>query len=382
MREGASFRGQPVLLLAGLMAGWIALRMALWAPPFELPHASPASRFFRAVDDVRRVVAGAPREQVSAAIAGSARPATLPWAPAFELRRAPWSTTPNAALGRGPVSVLPVTRPLEPPRVAVAQTLLFLAGMSAMEVPSAIMAYLRPPAASPGVPQAAPLVTGLASAARPSSRWSADGWLLLRQDNTTPLTAAEPSYGRSQVGAVIRYRLADGGVRPQAYLRASAAVAGPREQEAAVGLSARPLRGVPIRVAAEARLTETPRGTQVRPAIFAVTEVSQMRLPVGVRGEAYVQAGYVGGDFATAFVDGQARLERQVARVGESELTGGAGVWGAAQKGAARLDVGPTAGLSFRLGEARGRVAADYRVRVAGDAQPASGPALTVSAGF
>ena len=129
-------------------------------------------------------------------------------------------------------------------------------------------------------------------------------------------------------------------------------------------------------------MTETPRGTEVRPAIFAVTEVPQMRLPLSVRGEAYVQAGYVGGDFATAFVDGQARLERQVARFGDSELTGGAGVWGGAQKGAARLDVGPTAGLSFRLGEARGHVAADYRFRVAGDAQPASGPALTVSAGF
>ena len=49
---------------------------------------------------------------------------------------------------------------------------------------------------------------------------------------------------------------------------------------------------------------------------------------------------------------------------------------------AARLDVGPSAMVSFRLGEAQSRVAVDYRLRVAGDAAPASGPALTFSAGF
>jgi len=102
----------------------------------------------------------------------------------------------------------------------------------------------------------------------------------------------------------------------------------------------------------------------------------------GVRGEAYVQAGYVGGRFATAFVDGQARAERRVARLGEAEITAGTGAWGGAQKGAGRLDIGPTAAVSFRLGEARGRVAADYRFRVAGEAEPKSGPALTLSAGF
>jgi hypothetical protein len=67
---------------------------------------------------------------------------------------------------------------------------------------------------------------------------------------------------------------------------------------------------------------------------------------------------------------------------GEAEVSAGAGVWGGAQKGAARLDIGPTAAASFRLGESRGRVAADYRFRVAGEAEPRSGPALTLSAGF
>ena len=91
---------------------------------------------------------------------------------------------------------------------------------------------------------------------------------------------------------------------------------------------------------------------------------------------------YVGGSFATAFVDGQGRVERPLGRFGEAEVSAGAGAWGGAQKGAARLDIGPTAAVTFRLGEARGRLAADYRFRLAGNAEPRSGPALTVSAGF
>jgi len=219
------------------------------------------------------------------------------------------------------------------------------------------------------------------------SRWSADGWLLLRRDSTTPLLSGRPSYGRSQVGAVIRYSLAAASpLRPQAYLRASAALAGAREYELAAGVSARPLAGLPLRFALETRIGETDLGTRLRPAAFAVTEFPPLRLPLGMRGEAYAQAGYVGGGYATAFVDGQARVERPLVRRGEIEVSAGAGAWGGAQSDAARLDVGPTAVVSFRLGPksfgARGRVAADYRFRVAGDAGPSSGPALTLSAGF
>jgi hypothetical protein len=137
-----------------------------------------------------------------------------------------------------------------------------------------------------------------------------------------------------------------------------------------------------VRVAGEARVTATAQGTEVRPAAFAVTELPPARLPLGAVGEAYLQAGWVGGRFATAFIDGHVRIDRPLARVGDAEVSAGAAAWGGAQKGAARLDVGPSARVSFRLGDGRGRVAADYRFRVAGDAQPASGPALTLSAGF
>ena len=275
-------------------------------------------------------------------------------------------------------------------RMAVGHNLLLAAGLSQMELPSALAAYLQGGMPSrPGVPAAAPLLASLPqhAPAYTGSRWSADAWLMVRQDTTTPVASGRPSYGRSQAGAVVRYRLLPSNPHaPQAYARASSALAGPLEKDVVAGLSVRPVPRVPLRVALEARLSETAQGTELRPAAIAVTEFPQVSLPRGLRAEAYVQGGYVGGRFATAFVDGQGRVERTVARFGETEISVGAGAWGGAQKGAARLDIGPTAAVSFRLGPksngARGRVAADYRFRVAGDAEPRSGPALTLSAGF
>jgi hypothetical protein len=140
---------------------------------------------------------------------------------------------------------------------------------------------------------------------------------------------------------------------------------------------------VPLILAAEARVTETAMGREVRPAAFAVTQIPSVGLPLALRGEAYLQAGYVAGDFATGFVDGQARIDRRLAQLGdEQEIRLGMAAWGGAQKGAARLDVGPSASVAFKLGDATSRIAVDYRMRVAGDAAPASGPAVTFSAGF
>jgi hypothetical protein len=120
----------------------------------------------------------------------------------------------------------------------------------------------------------------------------------------------------------------------------------------------------------------------VRPAIFAYSEFPPLELPLGVRGEVYVQGGYVGGRFATPFVDGQVRVDRELGHRGAAELRAGGGAWSGAQKGAKRLDVGPGATIAVELGGAPVRMSADWRFRVAGDANPSSGPALTVSTGF
>ena len=116
---------------------------------------------------------------------------------------------------------------------------------------------------------------------------------------------------------------------------------------------------------------------------MAVSELMPQKLPLGLVGEAYAQAGYVGGTGATAFVDGQLRVDRAVARTGRAELRLGVGAWGGAQKDASRLDLGPAANLGVSVSDAVfARVMVDWRFRVAGNAVPESGPALTLSAGF
>jgi len=388
VNRGAAFRGQPLLLLAALLLGWMALRVALWGPPFDPSGA--ALRVEAAAGNVTRaairagVPAGSGLPEAGLHVDGPAAvPAVLePVLPAL-LDPIASPGLEEAHVPRAEPVVAPP--PGVAPRAAIGHNLLFLAGLSQMEVPPVLLAYLQDAAQpQPGIPAAAPaLAAAMPRPAAMDSRWSADGWVMLRKDTTSPILTGRPSYGRSQAGAIVRYRLAsESALRPQAYVRVSTALSGAREGEVAAGVSARPLGGVPLRLAVEARIDETALGTRLRPAVYAVTELSPLALPLGVRAEAYGQAGYVGGEFATAFADGQARAERSVGRAGDTEFSAGAGVWGGAQKGAARLDIGPTAAVSFRLGDARGRVAADYRFRVAGVTEPSSGPALTLSAGF
>lgn len=219
----------------------------------------------------------------------------------------------------------------------------------------------------------------------PSRRWSADGWVLLRRGGgSAALAAIGSSYGASQAGAVLRYRLAPADPRrPALYLRGSAALNGTREQELAFGFSARPVPALPISAMAEMRATRTASGTRARPAAALVTELPVMALPFRLAAEAYAQAGYVGGRDATAFADGQVRVERKLLGKGWAGLSIGGGAWAGVQEGASRVDVGPTASMRFRLtGRAGARLSADWRFRVAGTAAPGSGPALSLSAGF
>jgi hypothetical protein len=218
-----------------------------------------------------------------------------------------------------------------------------------------------------------------------SPRWTADGWILLRRESVGSVlgNGLAPGYGASQTGAVLRYRLAPlSRHQPMLHLRASVAINPPRERELGFGASIRPLGRVPLRAAVELRAAQSGGQTRLRPAAFVVTDLTPQDLPRGFRVEAYAQSGYVGGANASAFVDGQLRIDRQLARIGPAELRGGGGAWGGAQIGAGRLDVGPGLSLGMRVGDASARLSADWRFRVAGTARPGSGPAVTLSAGF
>ena len=240
----------------------------------------------------------------------------------------------------------------------------------------------------------APDVRGLppaAQAQRPHRpRWSADGWVLARGGQNAPaLASGAAAYGGSQAGAVLRYALKPGSpLRPQLYVRATAALAGTvREPEGAVGLMLRPLRRLPLAVMGEVRVQTGGGPARVRPVITAVTELPPVSLPLGSEGEVYAQAGWAGGHGPTAFFDMAAVVEHRLFRpTPGTDLRLGGGLWSGGQRGAARLDIGPRLELRGALGKPGGqigvRLAVDWRFRVAGRAEPGSGPAITLSAGF
>lgn len=267
-----------------------------------------------------------------------------------------------------------------PVGTAAGHHMLWMAALANMPLPAGLAA--RRDAA----PLPVPFYPADRTQHRADKRWSADGWLLLRQGGAAALAngIAAPTYGASQMGAVVRYRLAPRSAhRPQAYLRVAAAIGGGPDKEVAVGISARPLPSLPVRAAVELRASDQPTGQHVRPAAMVVTEIMPIDLPHGTRAEFYGQAGYVGGRSATGFADGQARIDTHVADLGQAELRAGAGAWAGARKGAARVDLGPTATLGVPIGtRGSARLGLDWRMRVAGNAEPGSGPALTLSAGF
>ncbi len=367
MPAGAGFRGQPLLLCGALLCGWGMLRGVFWTSPFatiaDLPHLLAAEASPVVADEPH-----APRPARDNEGRAGAHAAPRPGHFALAV----------AAAGSNPERVPPA--PQEDPVVLslTGASLFLTAGLAEMELPAALAARLQA--------SARPFPAGTADRSRPEreGRFSADSWLLLREGGEGAGAPYRASYGRSQAGAVIRYHLGHRqGHALQLHVRAGAALSGAREREVAAGASARPAPDVPVRVTGELRAAQAGSGdTRWRPAVFAHTEIPPVELPLASRAEFYVQTGYVGGEFATPFVDGQIRLDRVVLRSGSVAVSGGAGAWGGAQKGAERLDIGPSAMLSFPLGSANARVEAGYRIRVAGAAAPASGPALVLSAGF
>ena len=390
-------RGQPLLALALLMTSWIGARAALWSDPAVTPIAVQHNQNKPALGNKSAAPAAHGQVQsgdgpVGASPSSALRPAGLE-VPRYDAPL-PYAAVPDAAVPQlrepqpapqPPASssepAMPAEMPLSP-RIAAGHQQLWLSAMESEP--------LKEGSAIAVAPARAPLLKRTAVANLP--RWSGDGWLLLRSGGNSfnapgsglpGVFVPLGYYGGSQAGAVLRYRLSTTSpYRPALYLRASSGIDYPRGEELALGLSLRPVPRLPVSLLLEGRVTRTVSGTIVRPAAAIVSEFPPARLPLGVRGELYVQAGYVGGRDGTAFVDGQARVERSLVQTGGFQLRAGGGAWGGAQRGASRVDVGPTATLSVPIGPAGARLSADYRFKVIGNAAPGSGPVLTLSAGF
>ena len=117
-------------------------------------------------------------------------------------------------------------------------------------------------------------------------------------------------------------------------------------------------------------------------AAIAYGGVYEVPVAAGFNLDAYAQAGIVGVRRKALFIDGAARLERAVAEGPGWRLGIGAGAWGGAQPGVARLDAGPQVVARIAANKNTIRIGGEWRFRIAGNASPASGPALTMGFDF
>ena len=365
-------RGAPLAMMGLVLSAWIGGRAMLWESPFPSP-ASLIPAGFTAI---------AAADPDSSPAAGAVPTATGSAAPSHRAARAR-SDGSFALLASG------LTVGMDPD-YAFAHQYLWRTAFRSPVGGSRMAAVFMTAEGDDAPPFFASPPAQAAATGQKAGRWSVDAWGFWRQgSDAAPISQGRvPIYGASQIGAVLQYRIDPENARdPRLYARAYRALVRRGESELALGASARPLPRVPVRLFGELRVTEGAFRTEARPAAFAVTELPAQALPLGTRLEAYAQAGWVGGEDATLFADGQASLTREVDQVAQAtgdamHLSLGAGAWGGAQEGAHRVDLGPTIRLDVTLGEVPARLSLDWRERVEGDAAPGSGAAVTLSTRF
>jgi hypothetical protein len=217
-------------------------------------------------------------------------------------------------------------------------------------------------------------------------RWSGEVFSLLR-DPGTPGTvgpAALPVLGGGQSGASIGYKFNPLARRPISLTaRLNSATGGgngadPASTQAAVGLRWQMVPAMSINIERLIAIGADARNDW------------QLRVAGGGNGQSgrwrwtgYGEAGVITGGDAFAGAQGFGGL--RVLRLKGSDIVAGAGAWGSYQTGtpdASALDLGPSIATSLPLGRWSLAMSADYRFRVAGNALPGSGPALTIATQF
>jgi hypothetical protein len=336
---------RPLRAAGAVLGGWIALRTALlWsggaapiaAEAADVPLASPPARE-AALDPSPPPAQQSPPEH---------RPTVQP----------PPRSTPVS-------QPAPVAFKVDGIASIASGTALFPA--IAPELPG------RPPRAAPAAPPNLPALPLPPS----RDRFQLSGWALVRGATSAGGLAPGGTLGGSQAGARVWYEPGPPGLALTA--RVSSPLATRGGSEASLGIGYR--KGA-VGVILEERFS-LDAGVAARPSVTVFGGVSDVRLPGKLRLDGYAQAGIVGLKNRIGFIDGALRVERTVAGK-TARLSIGAGAWGGAQPGLARLDIGPQ--LVARLPVLTGtvRIAADYRVRVAGRADPGSGPTLSLGMDF
>lgn len=217
------------------------------------------------------------------------------------------------------------------------------------------------------------VVAGYVTPPRPPRRaLSGSGWLLV---NGAGGAVGVPSLGGSQTGMRLLFQ---GSTAPLALTaRISRALGSAHDSEVSAGYALR-AKGLGLLVERRERL-------DVKSGAFVVTGyggIYDAKLPAGLQFDGFVQGGVAGMRQRRWFADGQARVTERATLSQGLSLGVGGGAWASAQQGARRVEAGPLIEARLRTGAVGLRVAGEYRFRVTGDANPRSGPALTVGVDF
>jgi len=201
-------------------------------------------------------------------------------------------------------------------------------------------------------------------------------WALLRSQQAgvagSQSLASTGSLGASQAGARLTYNFTS---QVAGTFRSSSNV-GRRGGEVAAGVRLQPLRGIPLWVNAERRQRIGRYGGGRNAfALFFEGGVYDRPMPMRFMLDGYVQGGVVGLHSRDRFIDGALTLTRPIYR----QFSAGLGVWGGAQPGLYRVDAGPRVTMRVRPNL---KVHVDWRQRLAGNAAPGSGPAVTLAGDF
>lgn len=365
---------------------WVAVRLAaLTGPGLLFPPA--------AADDVRprspQVATAAALPVGAAEIQAAPRPRPAPAAiPAAAPRITPAALAALPHRSREAASDAPSSPPAPPstptPDGGAAAEAAY-AAVRAGDRRAADAAFTRALALTPDDPRA---TAWRADRAWLHRRWSGMAYALVGRGGGAIGLGARPQLGGSQLGGRLGYRLDPLSSSP---IDVTARLNAPlddgrslrRGAQAAVGVEWRPNARVPGGIAVERYIAV---GRQARDA-FAIRASGGVheRAFGPVLFSAYVEAGMVGLASRDLFVDGSGRASLPLPPPPLSlpiTIQPAIGMWGGAQPGVRRLDVGPSVTAQLRLDNIVIAADLDWRQRVAGNARPASGPALTVRTGF
>ncbi|MHA6721958.1 hypothetical protein [Sphingomonas sp. RS2018] len=329
--------GRPIRFLSLVTVGWIAARVfVLWHDTGSLPQA------------IRRAL------------------------PSFTAQA---ESLPAIALAPRIARTPPVHRQQPIATPIVAEVVL----LAAIEPPVATWPIADGPAVTPTptpvLATVAPAPQPQNNPASPGSRLSVSSWLIARDGTASGSSLSAPQLGGTQAGVRVDYALGHN-IALTGRLASPAAGTG---REASLGIAWRPAGGA-LRFVAEQRIALD--GGRGGPAIGVSGGVSDLSVIAGFRADGYAQAGTIFRTTPDHYVDAALRAARPVARIGGTTIDIGAGVWGGAQRGVARIDAGPSLGARVPVGRSTIRASLDWRQRIAGNARPGSGPALTLGSDF